>query len=101
MTCGIYAVTHKETRRVYVGQSCDVKQRWAEHRYRAKVGMYRGNPFYDDLRAAGPGGFLWETVEECAKRFLNRRESYWMRELNARGENGYNRKALTAPRRKA
>lgn len=48
---GVYRITHTPTGDCYVGKSVDIKQRWAEHRYRARHNMYRGNPLYKAERA--------------------------------------------------
>jgi len=94
----IYKVTHKVSKRVYVGQAIDVKKRWGEHKTKARA-VLRGDKtienkdiqkFHVALAKEGLENFVFEIIEPVKSRNLaNEREAYWMGFYRASTE-GYN-----------
>lgn len=62
----VYTVTHRASRKVYVGVSYQVQVRWLQH----QVAAMRGDdhPFYVLLKSDGPEAFDWVIVEEHTDR---------------------------------
>ncbi len=84
MTCGIYAITHRETGRQYVGRSVDVEDRWAHH-YSAGC-SYIGTV----IQRYGSRAFDFEIIEECDRDQLDEREIYWIAKLGTMKPSGFN-----------
>ncbi len=83
----IYVITNKLSGKQYVGQTQrTLKARIYEHRH--------GKVLYIDraIRKIGWENFTVEVLEECKTlEELNEREMYWIRKLNSKKPNGYNR----------
>lgn len=62
----------------YVGQSVNVKDRWAQHLKRM-VGAEEstGIKLYSGARKVGLENLRWEELEACSKEELSEREKYW------------------------
>jgi GIY-YIG catalytic domain len=87
----IYRITHKESGKVYIGQSIHtVEKRWKAHLADAKKGtsMY----FYNALRKYGQQAFDVEEIDAAFSREeLNDMEGYWIRFYNSMNpDKGYN-----------
>lgn len=80
---GIYKITNKITGEAYIGQSTDIKARWAQHRRNAvakdKVRKYS---MYRDMRRYGYTAFEFEVLEECSQFKLDEREEYWIKQYS-------------------
>lgn len=72
--CGIYKIT-SPTGRVYIGQSKDIKNRWAS--YNRKNGAKRQKVLERSFIKHGAQNHTFEVVEECSEVDLNCRERYW------------------------
>lgn len=75
--CGIYKIT-SPSGRVYIGQSVDIKVRWAS---------YRGNcsnqvKLYNSFQKYGVHKHIFEIEEECREEVLTERELYWQKHYN-------------------
>lgn len=77
--CGIYAVTHIESGRVYIGKSVNSHVRWNEH---VRECRNYNNKFYNALAKYGRRAFTWEIIEECPRELLNDREKFWIAKLD-------------------
>lgn len=91
--CGIYKITNKVNGKVYIGQSIDIKKRWASHK---KDAFWAGNvgkeyPLYRAIRKYGLENFEFEIIEECTTEKLNEKEMYYITVYKSNIKNfGYN-----------
>lgn len=76
---GIYRITNVETNQSYIGQSIDIKRRWAEH----KAPSANGNDtLHNDMHKYGLNKFVFEIIEECEPSKLSERELFYIRKEN-------------------
>ncbi len=90
--CGIYAIKCLRSKKVYVGQSVHIHQRWYSHQYYLNKGLRRRvNPhLLLAWKKYGSRAFVLEVLEVCQPTELDKREQHWMNVLQAFGPNGYN-----------
>lgn len=62
---GIYAITHVDSGRVYIGSSVDIKERWHEHRVDLKGGRHDNRHLQRTWTKYGAAAFTFCIVEEC------------------------------------
>lgn len=83
---GIYKITNLLNRKIYIGQSINIQNRWEDHKY------YSSNE-HTALQAAfkkyGISNFSFEIIEECSKEELDEKEIYWIKFYDSYN-NGYN-----------
>ena len=78
--CGIYKITDSISGRSYIGQSSDIRTRWANH-LKTALGVGGGaarTRFHDALDEIGIENFTFEVLENCSKDKLNEREKYYI-----------------------
>lgn len=87
--CGIYQIRNKITGLTYIGQSSNIKHRWAGHRHnlrtqaaRIAVGndpskRYNRHLLYSWAKY-GEGAFEFSVLEECLPLELTSREMFWI-----------------------
>lgn len=85
MTCGIYKIENLINKKIYVGQSIDIEERFKKH-LRAKDNFY----IHKALEKYGKINFNFQIIEECPVEKLNEREIYWINYYNSLIPNGYN-----------
>lgn len=83
---GIYKITNQLNGKVYIGQSNDIKRRWAEHRRKMNS---KDTLLYQAMREFGIKNFSFEVVEECELTALNEKEKFYIQKYDALA-NGYN-----------
>lgn len=84
---GIYKIENLITHKKYIGQSIDIKKRWAYHKSMYKYLTH--SQIYASMRKHGIENFSFEIIEECPQEQLNEREIYWI-EYYDTYKNGYN-----------
>lgn len=72
---GIYKITNKITKEVYVGQSTDIDRRKGQHLNKGKTGK---SFLYLSMRVWGSEHFEFEIIEECGKRELDWKEQHYV-----------------------
>jgi len=77
---GIYLITNKINGHQYVGQSVDIKKRWADHKTPSKKS--RGTVLARALKKYGNENFEFSVLEECTEELLNEREMFYIKTLN-------------------
>jgi group I intron endonuclease len=88
---GIYKITNTENGMVYVGQSRNVKKRWAEHKRGLRKGTHENDKLQKAYNKYGDKSFVYEVIETCSIEELNEKEIFWCNELQALDRNkGYN-----------
>ena len=77
--CGIYKITNLLNKKVYIGQSVDVKTRWSNH-IKASLGIdsIAHSKVHDAMAQDGAWNFTFELLEKCDKSMLNEREKYYI-----------------------
>lgn len=88
MTKDIYIITNDINDLIYVGQTNNVKQRWAQHICESKK---TDTPFLIDqaIHNIGIKHFKINVIEKNVENY-NERETYWIKKLNTITPNGYN-----------
>lgn len=91
--CGIYKITNIMNGHVYIGQSREIHKRWIEHKttFKSKT---KGTILYKAMQKYGFENFVFEIIEECQPKDLDKREIYYIKEYNSYAFNeprcGYN-----------
>jgi group I intron endonuclease len=75
---GIYKIT-SPTKRVYIGQSLDIKKRISKYKYNDCKKQPR---LYNSLKKYGFESHTFEVIEECSIDLLNDRERYYQEFYN-------------------
>lgn len=81
MTCGIYKITKKDTKQIYIGQSIDIERRIEEH----KASRYNNTYIDNAINKYGIDAFDYEIIEELdpIQEILDEREIYWIKEFDS------------------
>lgn len=82
---GIYLITHRATGKRYVGQSVNIRSRWADHR-RTEGNAHIARAVWEE----GPDAFLFEIVELCAPEELDDRETFYIWAFDTLHPTGFN-----------
>lgn len=81
---GIYKIENKINKKIYIGQSSDIKERLNSHK------MCREDSKIDNaIKKYGKENFTFEIIELCDYKELNRRENFYIKKFNS-VEEGYN-----------
>lgn len=89
---GIYKIYREcEPKKVYIGQSTDIKGRYSGHVYYVKNIDVHRTDLYQAMQRYGIEQFCFEVVEECPEEKLLERERYWIQFYHSL-EAGYNDK---------
>jgi len=85
---GIYKITNPAGQ-IYVGQSKNIKNRFATHKYNYTHKVKQWGKIYDSFNLYGFENHIFEVIEECNVDLLEERERFWQLKLNCL-ENGLN-----------
>lgn len=89
---GIYKITHIESKKVYIGQSVDIGNRWKQHAKRGcGADQLTQNKLYPAMLKDGIESFTWEIIEEVEQEKLSEAEKYWQEYYSAK-DFGYSMK---------
>lgn len=90
---GIYKIKNRITHKVYIGESLDIKQRWASHKSELRRGKHHSERLQKDWNKYGEKAFRFSVVERLwftkyanpnkLKIALLMREGYWMDRYNS------------------
>ena len=83
---GIYKITSPK-KRVYIGQSVDIKRRFKEYRSLRCKNQHR---LYNSLKKYGVINHIFEVIEYCDIEELNNKERYYQELYSAISRNGLN-----------
>lgn len=88
---GIYKIEHIKSKKVYIGQSVNVKNRLRDH-IKSAVGIstITNQAVHEAMAAEGIENFTFHLIDECDREKLNEREKYWI-DFYKSNEWGYNR----------
>lgn len=75
---GIYAITHIETGRLYVGSSIDIQDRWRHHKNELKKGLHANARLQNAWKKYGADAFDFTVMETVVEPhlLLSREQSY-------------------------
>lgn len=81
---GIYKITNKQTKQVYIGQAINIEERLKEHQQKRFI------PIDMWINMLGIDNFEFESLEECQINELDEKEQLYIEQYNSRN-NGYNK----------
>jgi group I intron endonuclease len=81
--CGIYSITCTSNVAIYVGQSRDIRTRWACHRSELKKGIHDNGYMQNCWNKYGSESFSFAILEEVELSRLTERECFWIEKLSA------------------
>lgn len=86
----IYKITNLINGKIYVGKTIkSIQERFKEHI--KKASQHPNRYLYDAMNHYGCENFFIESIEECEDTFLDEREIFWIKKLNATNPQiGYN-----------
>lgn len=85
MSIGIYKIENLINKKIYVGQSIDIEERWKKH-----ISANDNFVIHKALHKYGKENFSFQIIEECPLEKLDERERYWINFYNSLLPNGYN-----------
>lgn len=85
----IYKITNKINDKTYVGQTKNSLEKRKPYHLQS-VNHNSKYPIHCAIRKYGIENFLFETIELCDESELNKKEIFWIKELNSLCQNGYN-----------
>ena len=77
---GVYKITNIITGDFYIGSSCNIKQRWSQHKNPSVWKLYPNLGLYKDMAKYGRDNFTFEIIEKTDN--LKEREQYYIEKLN-------------------
>lgn len=75
---GIYSIANIDDKHQYIGSSCDVKNRWYNHRWGLKNKRHHSPYLQRAWEKYGPEKFVFSILEECTKDTLVSREQHYI-----------------------
>jgi group I intron endonuclease len=76
--CGIYGITNKITKRVYVGKSVIVQARWNKHRKLLRLNKHHCSHLQRSWNKHGEESFHFSVLEICSRASLTVAEQRWL-----------------------
>lgn len=76
--CGIYKITNKINKKVYIGQSRNIKQRLNEHKNHLNRNIHHNSHLQNAWNKYGEINFKMETIEECPIEIINEKEKEYI-----------------------
>lgn len=87
----VYKIECATTKRVYVGSSISLANRWKCHRHLLRKGMHHSPQMQSEWAKYGEDDFSLIVIETCEKSAMYAREKHWIDALQATSiEHGYN-----------
>lgn len=74
---GIYKIENLTNGKKYIGQSCDIMKRWADHRWALENDRHTNGHLQNAWNKA-QGHFDFSVIETCEAEELDAREEYWI-----------------------
>ncbi len=78
MYSGIYKITCLKNRKVYVGGSQDVEQRFLQHIYLLKLNNHYNKQLQDDFNEYGAEQFDFQIITKCKKKQIQSKEQFYI-----------------------
>lgn len=91
---GIYKISNNINKKIYVGQSVNIEERFSVHKSAYERNRHPELPLYKAISKYRLENFSFDVIEECEIKELDEREKYWISVLRSSiNENGYNIRA--------
>ncbi|TPF18111.1 GIY-YIG nuclease family protein [Priestia megaterium] len=88
---GIYKIVNNINKKVYIGQSIDLKRRLGDHKRELRKNNHRNRYLQFSFNKYGESVFSYEIIEKCSTGELDSRESYWITEYDSMNKDkGFN-----------
>ncbi|MEM4994744.1 GIY-YIG nuclease family protein [Priestia sp. SB1] len=88
---GIYKIVNNINKKVYIGQSIDLKRRLGDHKRELRKNNHRNRHLQFSFNKYGESVFSYEIIEKCSTEELDSRESYWIAEYDSMNKDkGFN-----------
>lgn len=89
--CGIYCIENNINHKKYIGQSINIKGRWANHKNELNKNIHANTYLQNSWNRNGEENFNFYILEECDENLLDDKERYYISTLHTLvNENGYN-----------
>ena len=75
---GIYIIISLVNRKVYIGQSTNIKLRWLGHKEDLRKNRHPNRYLQNAWNKYGEKNFIFSVLEECLEDKLTEREQYWI-----------------------
>lgn len=76
---GIYKITCNESKKIYIGRSVNIGDRWVQHVKSAlEIGTIAKTQLYTEMKKYGIHNFTFEILEKCDKDKLSEREKFYI-----------------------
>lgn len=75
---GIYKITNLETKKIYVGSSKNISNRWAKHKALLRHNKHENIKLQNAWNKYGEKNFIFEIVEECLLEVIFEREQFYL-----------------------
>lgn len=76
---GIYKITCNESKKIYIGRSVNIGDRWVQHVKSAlEIGTIAKTQLYTEMKKYGIHNFTFEVLEKCDKDKLSEREKFYI-----------------------
>jgi len=88
---GIYCIKNLKTKKIYIGQSVNLKSRKRKHFLELKNNNHFNIHLQNSYNKYGKKNFKFEILEYCEDKFLNKQEIYWIKYFDSTNSTtGYN-----------
>jgi group I intron endonuclease len=92
MNCGVYLITNKTNKKVYVGKSIILKYRWKKHLWKLKQGKHHNLHLQFAFNKNGIDSFEFSIIELCDENMVCEREIFYINQYQSYiPEFGYNK----------
>lgn len=90
--CGVYKITNIVNKKIYIGSSKSILQRWRNHIRELNYNSHSNMFLQDDWNTYGKYNFIFEILENCSETDRYIVEQKYLNELFPfyRSDNGYN-----------
>lgn len=78
---GIYVILNITNNHKYIGQSKNIKDRWADHKWSLNGKKHSNSYLQNAWNLYGKENFKFEVLELCGYGELNEKEQYWIERL--------------------
>lgn len=89
--CGIYKIENSANKKVYIGKSKNIKERWLSHLSELNKNKHGNSHLQNSFNKYGSDNFIFSVIEKCVTESLGEREYYWVDYYNSGNSDfGYN-----------
>lgn len=78
---GVYCILCLKNRKIYIGQSVNIKKRFVNHRYMLRKGTHNNKNLQKAWNKYGQEMFKFFLIEETTKKAIHKRELWWIKTL--------------------